>query len=187
MKPIKIIEKNAPHITSALEIVHARAREHTYTAGAIINIAKLAELKLGVLGIPKNARRGAVVMGSSGAKLPNSYKYSRVISRMTIERRAGDWWLVDLSQYESWGEAGDWFLSVTPEQDAIAIRKFREEYCVKGVAQPADVMKELIEAAGAALVIVRGVAEYHAEEKLLNRALWNAGVSYWCNAEIPAP
>ena len=187
MKPIKIIDKNAPHITSALEIVHARAREHTYTAQAIINIANLAELKLEVLGIPKGARRGASVAGRSGDKLPNSYKYPRCVSFITIERRAGDWWLVNLHQHGTWGEAGGWFMSVTPEQDAIALRKLREDYHVKGVEQPNDVTKELIEAAGAALVVVRGVAEYHAEEKLLNRALLRAGIRYWCNAEIPAP
>ena len=182
MKPIKVIPANHAKIASLITQVHGNAKEHVATPDQIQAIANLAEAKLIGLGINIEARRGAVANARSGAKLPNSYKYSRQVSSYLLERRSRSWWLVELAEAKAWQSEGGWNLKLTPEQDAIATRIHRSQYVT---AVPHEkIQADLIAACGAALVVVRGVMEYAAEEKQLNKALFAAGVRMVCNQEV---
>jgi hypothetical protein len=72
---------------------------------------------------------------SSGSSLPNAYKYTRIVSHITITRGSSAWFLTEISTCETWDKsAGGTYLTVTPEQDAIACAKFRASYSVQKVA-----------------------------------------------------
>jgi hypothetical protein len=138
---IKITEKNSEAITSALAAVNGKATAHTFThAMSVLNAARDSERKLDDLGVPKGQRSGATARASSGGKLANAYKYTRVVSHITITRGSSAWFVTDIKAVDTWDKtAGGTYVTVTAEQDAIAIAKFRASYSVaKVVAEVAS-------------------------------------------------
>lgn len=130
MKPIKITLDNRPAIDAALHIVNGAATAHTATADSILKLAILAEFKIiSLLGHKKNAP-GALANSSSGAALPSAYKHSRVITNITIERRAKNWYLTRASTAAAYREAGKMSIVLTQEQNVTAINKFTTQYYV---------------------------------------------------------
>lgn len=133
MKPIKIVTENAAAIEAALAAVNGKSEKHTYTlANEIIYIAESAESNLMSLLARKSDLKGAVVTATSGGgSLPNSYKYSRQVTHVKIERRSTHWWLVAVESGDlSPNQQGGVHLTLTKEQEERAIEVLRKQYSV---------------------------------------------------------
>ena len=111
---------------AALAAVNGDARAHTYTPHALMAVADRAEAQLDALGLTQAQRAGAVVHCVSGGSVPNAYKYSRALTRATLTRTSGGWWLTAVSCVNGW--AGFEALYLTPGQDAAAIAHLRKGY-----------------------------------------------------------
>jgi hypothetical protein len=111
---------------AALAEVNGDAREHTYTTYTLRQVADRAEIHLNALGLTQAQRAGAVVHCVSGGSVPNAYKYSRALTRATLTRTSGGWWLTAVSCVNGW--AGFEALYLTPSQDAAAIAHLRKGY-----------------------------------------------------------
>jgi hypothetical protein len=127
---INISDKEA--VRAALAAVNRKAERHAYTLPSeIAAVADDAERQLARLDVPKAARKGARYVSQSGSKLPNSYKYKATGTTVTLERGAAGWFLVDVAACDIWpGKAPFQRLTLTVEQDAIAIAAVRRQYGV---------------------------------------------------------
>ena len=132
MKAIKINSANIAAIQAALVAVNGRALSHTFTADEIVNVALTAEVEvLALLGNKKDVI-GATMFARSGDKLPNAYKYGRQVNQITIERRSSGWWLVYIGCMGTLDKsAGSTRLTLTADQDAKAVARFKKSYGVK--------------------------------------------------------
>jgi hypothetical protein len=110
----------------ALSKVNGDAREHTYTTYTLRQVADRAEIHLDALGLTQAQRAGAVVHCVSGGSVPNAYKFSRWLTRATLTRTSGGWWLTDASRVSGW--AGFEALYLTEAQDAAAVAHLRKGY-----------------------------------------------------------
>jgi hypothetical protein len=116
------IEKSA----AALAAVNGDAKAHTYTPYTLEQVAARAEAQMTALGLTPAQRAGAVVHCVSGGSVPNAYKYSRALTRATLTRTSGGWWLTAVSCVNAW--AGFEALYLTLGQDAAAIAHLRKGY-----------------------------------------------------------
>ena len=93
------INKTVAAVPAAILAAHGgKSLSHTATATEVINAVDTAVRYLGDMGIPKNAQAGCrFVFTSGGPKMPNAYKYSRIVTRYTIERGSSAWFLVDVA------------------------------------------------------------------------------------------
>lgn len=133
VKPIKIVADNAAAIEAALAAVNGKSAKHTYTlANEIIYIAESAESNLMSLLARKSGLKGAVVTATSGGSaLPNSYKYTRQVTHVKLERRSTHWWLVVVEKGELFSnQSGEVRLALTKEQDERAVEVIRKQYSV---------------------------------------------------------
>lgn len=110
---------------AALAAVNGIARD-TYTALDLNMVADRAEAQMAALGLTPAQRAGAVVHCVSGGSAPNAYKFSRWLTRATLTRTSGGWWLTAASCVNAW--AGFEALYLTPGQDAAAIAHLRKGY-----------------------------------------------------------
>lgn len=94
---IKIDGKNIDKITAALDAVQGKANARVLFAGAVSNLAELAERQLYRLDIPKKYREGARVIFFE-AGLPSAYKYRADTTRIELVRGKAAWYLVDASR-----------------------------------------------------------------------------------------
>ena len=93
MKPIKITIANNAVLNAALDAVNGKAQTFTIRNGAeVVAIAKEFESMLDML--PKDQRKGASASYKPAGPSANSYKYSAKSTRILLERRSSDWWLV---------------------------------------------------------------------------------------------
>ena len=131
MKAIKVTATNAAAIESALAEVNGKATAHAYTtAQEIIDLAERAESQLEGLGIIKSARSGATLISVSGDAVPNSYKYSRTGTRIELQRKSGDWYLIGATQLTIFKSGGSTKMILTKAQDELAIAALRKQYSV---------------------------------------------------------
>ena len=112
---------------AALAAVNGDARAHTYTALDLNMVADRAEAQLAALGLTFAQRAGAVVHCISSGSVPNAYKYPRALTRATLTRTSGGWWLTAASCKTEW-QAGFEALYLTPGQDAAVIAYLRKGY-----------------------------------------------------------
>lgn len=110
----------------ALAAVNGDAKAHTYTQHALMAVADRAEAQLDALGLTQAQRAGAVVHCVSGGSVSNAYKYSRALTRATLTRTSGGWWLTAVSCVNGW--AGFEALYLTESQDAAAVAHLRKGY-----------------------------------------------------------
>jgi len=110
----------------ALAAVNGGAKAHTYTALDLNMVADRAEAQMAALGLTPAQRAGAVVHCVSGGSVPNAYKFSRALTRATLTRTSGGWWLTAVSCVNGW--AGFEALYLTPGQDDAAIAHLRKGY-----------------------------------------------------------
>ena len=129
---IKLTNDNINLVQDMLDRVNGRATTHCYTLAAqIYDLAEAAEAQLGNLGIAKTRRAGASYAATSGSALPSSYKYSAKATWVKLHRRASGWYLADCSATEIRpGSPPSRWLTLTAEQDAAAVKLFREAYHV---------------------------------------------------------
>lgn len=93
---LSIIPANAIAIEDFLRSVNGRAWQHTLTSfSALAEIAASAERALTIDGV---SPLGAVVWHTSGGKVAQAYKYSRILTQTTIARSTTGWVLVDASR-----------------------------------------------------------------------------------------
>jgi len=137
---IAIKESNRAQIDAALRTCNGHAaRAHTYTcASEIIMLAENAEETLAEL-LPKSARSGASMHAVSGCPVPNSYKYARVATRVSIQRGSACWYLTAAHTTNVWQQGGRIGLpTLTGAQAALALAKTRAKFEIEiGTAEVA--------------------------------------------------
>jgi hypothetical protein len=126
MKPIKVCEANLPKIQALLDAANGRATEHVISeAWAVPTIIARFESELRDLLPSKALFAGARAAYRSGQALPNAYKFSRLVTYMELERRATGWYITTLEARHEYRQAFKPRLTLTAEQDAAAIAKFK--------------------------------------------------------------
>ncbi len=131
IKAIKIIPNNLSAIEAALSAVNGKAVEHCYTrADEIEALAKYAENRLEHFGLPKAERPGANLYATSGAAVPNAYKYGRKATYIVLERKGAGWYLTEVLPSNVFKEGGDRRLRLTKAQDERAVANLRKQYSV---------------------------------------------------------
>jgi len=135
MKEIKITLANAQKIEAVLHEINAKKIEHTYTSfDDIESLVADAESRLvNLLGAKKHFV-GALFDATSGAAVPNAYKYSRIGTHVTLTRKAGGWYLADVVSTVIYKDAGKKSLKLTCDQDAIACEKMRKNYILQSLS-----------------------------------------------------
>lgn len=126
MKPIKVSEANLPKIQKLLNAANGRATEHVVTAAwAIPEITAFFESELGKLLPNKKLFEGARATYRSGQALPAAYKFSRLVTFIEFGRTATGWYITTLESRHEYRQAFKPRLTLTAEQDAAAIAKFK--------------------------------------------------------------
>jgi len=128
MKPIKITPENIQAMDVALRQVNGNATAHTVTVSDILLFSVWADNQVKDLVGNKKDMPGAMARFRSGSALPNAYKYSRKVTRITIYRKAKDWWLTNVVADDARNDAGAMRVVLTEAQDAIAKAKFSRQY-----------------------------------------------------------
>jgi len=136
MKEIKITQSNAKKIEEALREINLKSTAHTYTQFVQIEALIVdAETRLvNLLGAKKNFA-GALFDATSGYAVGNAYKYSREATRVTLTRKAGGWYLVDVVSTVIYKDAGKKSLKLTCDQDAIVYKKVRTNYSLQALSE----------------------------------------------------
>ena len=132
---IKIVEANRRAINVLLGEINGKSLSHTAHDKHVFELAELMEMRLEKFGIAKKDRSGAKASGMSGGDVPNAYKYSRIVNTYTIERGSSDWFLINATKTETWGNADKDRLSLTPAQRDIAVAKFTAQFSVQQVVE----------------------------------------------------
>jgi len=101
MKPLKITASNEAAIVAALAAVNGKAVSHTFTSiSEVVQAAIRAELAGLALVHSKSHLQGCKYLTHSGDTVPNSYKYARQGTQMTLMRRSECWWLINASSVD---------------------------------------------------------------------------------------
>jgi hypothetical protein len=125
---IAIETKNKDKICEALAAINGKAREHTFSTYAqIFEIAQDAEILLTKL-VNKCDAVGAVYTATSGDKMPNSYKYVRIATKVILTRGSKGWFLTDIKTDSVWSSGGSKGLTLTTGQDSKAVERLRLKY-----------------------------------------------------------
>lgn len=130
---IKIAPENAEALEAALVKVNGKSSSHTYDSFFHLDfIATDAEAILEHLKLPKRIRSGAEVVSISGGRVPNSYKYARRATLVTLTRGSSAWFLTPVKPATVYKEGGGPDrLYLTKEQDCEAVSNFRSQYKVR--------------------------------------------------------
>jgi hypothetical protein len=121
MKPIKINTDNADQIHAALAAAAGRAKSHTFLSlHELTALVKEAECRLDELGVAKKHRPGAEFFATSGGKLPSSYRFKIIVTRIEIKRFPEGWRLMFAQAIDVWTGGGR-SLRLTAPQAELAI------------------------------------------------------------------
>lgn len=121
---IKISEKNIEKIQAALDKANGKATQHTFDTRGVLGEIERIEAALAYL--PKCEWVGVQAFCESGQKLPNAYKYPRLITRVTIERFASGWFLTSAVCTKSGNHEGKPTVIMSQSQsDSIALNMRR--------------------------------------------------------------
>ena len=132
MKEIKITQSNARKIEAALREINLKSTAHTYTSfDQIEELIVDAEKRLTNLLVAKKYFVGARFNATSGGAVPNSYKYSRDATSVTLTRKLTGWFLTDAVSTKVYKEGGKKCLRLTEDQDAIVYKVVRTNYQVQ--------------------------------------------------------
>ena len=136
MKEIKITQSNSKKIEAALREINLKSTAHTYVRYDDIEALVVdAESRLTNLLGAKKHFLGAIFDAASGFAVGNSYKYSRDATRVTLTRKAGGWYLVDVVSTVIYKDAGKKSLKLTCDQDAIVYKKMRTNYSLQALSE----------------------------------------------------
>jgi hypothetical protein len=132
MKEIKITQANAQKIEAVLREINLRSTAHTYVRfDQIEALVADAESRLIKLLSAKKHFPSAVFLATSGAAVPNSYKYSRDATSVTLTRKSNGWFLTDAVSTKVYKDGGKKILRLTEAQDAIVYKVVRTNYQVQ--------------------------------------------------------
>jgi len=135
MKEIKITQANSKKIEESLRQINLKSTAHTY-----VNFAQIEELivdaesRLISLLVAKKYFVGAIFDATSGGAVPNSYKYSRDATRVTLTRKSSGWYLVAAVSAVIYKDGGKKILRLTAAQDAIVCQKVRTNYSLQALS-----------------------------------------------------
>ncbi len=129
---IKIEAKNRDVIEAALKAVNGTASRHTYGSFVDVeNAMRYADVQMDRLGIPRGYRKGAKYIEQSGDTLPKAYGYEAKTTTITIERGSSAWYLVEVKESGLYPRSKPLMrLTMTAEQDGIAVAQLRKKYVV---------------------------------------------------------
>jgi len=134
MKEIKIILANSQKIEAVLREINLKSTAHTYVRfDDIESLVEDAEKRLTNLLVAKKYFIGAIFDATSGFAVPNSYKYSRDATSVTLTRKSSDWYLVDAVSTTIYKQGGKKTLRLTESQDAIVYKKARANYSLQAL------------------------------------------------------
>jgi len=119
-----------PKLGAALDAVNLKADAHTAGTGEIKGLGETLDKKLTALLLKKDWP-GARASYESGGGVPSAYKYSRIVTRVTLERGAGAWFVIGLERLDIWGNAAALSISLTPAQRDAAIAQFSRQFSVR--------------------------------------------------------
>lgn len=95
-RKIKIEKSAAGLIEQALKEANGGAHAHAFTsAREILPLAFEAEQQMDSINLRKDLRPGAIYVAYSGVPVANAYKYFRTGTRVVLQRRSKDWYLID--------------------------------------------------------------------------------------------
>ncbi len=132
---VKIVEANRRAINILLGEINGKSLTHTAHDKHIFELAELMEIKLEKFSIAKKDRSGAKASGMSGGNVPAAYRYSRIVNTYQISRGSSDWFLINATKTETWGNADKDKLSLTPAQRDVAVSKFTAQFSVQAVVE----------------------------------------------------
>jgi predicted short-subunit dehydrogenase-like oxidoreductase (DUF2520 family) len=132
MKEIKITQANSQKVEAVLREVNQKSTAHTYVRfDQIEALVADAESRLIKLLSAKKHFPGAVFVATSGASVPNAYKYSRDATCVTLTRKPTGWFLTDAVSNKIYKDGGKKILRLTEAQDAIVYKVVRTNYQVQ--------------------------------------------------------
>ena len=99
---IKLHKENYDKINDLLLVVNGKAEEHTLTeTGEIAFAVATASHKLQQTGITGRNQQGAkIAVVSSFNKMPNSYRYKRKVTVVTLYRGKDHWFVTNIQSRE---------------------------------------------------------------------------------------
>ena len=135
MKEIKIALVNTHKIEAVLREVNQKSTAHTYTSfDQIEALVEDAETRLVNLLVAKKYFVGAIFYAASGFAVPNSYKYSRIGTQVTLTRKPTGWFLTDAVSTKIYKDGGKKTLRLTAAQDSIVYKKVRTNYSIQSLS-----------------------------------------------------
>jgi hypothetical protein len=130
MKPIRITESKIDELARALEAVNGAAVEHVFFAKHLFPLKDDAERRLLLLLLKRDAV-GARYRAISGHPVAGAYSYKRAATTVLLERRKTGWFLIEVEPIKLWpNQGGSRSLSLTEQQDRLAVAGFRSTYSV---------------------------------------------------------
>ena len=99
---IKLCKQNYDEIDALLLAVNGKAEEHTITdTGDIDYVVSRARRDLHEVGITGRNQQGAkITIVSSFNKMPNSYRYKRKVTMVTLYRGKDHWFVTNIQSRE---------------------------------------------------------------------------------------
>jgi hypothetical protein len=132
MKPIKFLESNAGKINTILAGVNGPAVGHVYysyqdfAGRAARKILAAKDLVGG-----DSYTVGIKISIESGVPVSKSYKYVRIGTRLTLERRASGWFITEISRCNIWPSGGQSMIIMTPEHHDRAVTVLKRGYLIE--------------------------------------------------------
>lgn len=116
-------EANVAAVEAALAAVNGKAEAFTITSWwAVSEVAKEAEERLRVAGIPKEARKGAKVFHTPAGPTATAYRYPVASTEIEITRGASGWYLTFVRRVTIYPcRTAETHTLISPEQRAIII------------------------------------------------------------------
>lgn len=116
-------EANVAAVNAALAAVNGKAEAFTITSWwAVSEVAKEAEERLRVAGIPKAVRKGAKVLHTPAGPTATAYRYHVASTEIQITRGSSDWYLTGVRAVTLYPRSAEkTTTTISPEQRAIII------------------------------------------------------------------
>jgi hypothetical protein len=135
MKAIRLIKdaSSQEKIMDYLKVVNGRASAHCTTVDSIFSdISEIEKSLYSVLGAKKHWK-GVEAISYSGTKLPNAYRFSRMINTVHLQYDGKYWNVVDIKKKKEYGNAsvGKHSLIFSHCHEDAAMRHLKQKYNLK--------------------------------------------------------
>lgn len=130
MKAIKFNVENNSAIVQALAQANGKASTHTFTEfNTLANSFNAAARGMPKMGGAKH-EKGIKIIVTSGESVKSAYKYSRIGTRVTFEKRASGWFIIDIQSVAIYSTPDRDRYILTPANDARALEYLKSQYSV---------------------------------------------------------